>query len=117
MHYDPEEAPAPSEWLRLASKYHAVARIKVPNAEAHALFHAIVENQVAEGVEPTCRTMERLRREGLTRHDAVHAVGSVIAQFVYDSMRGDGGGSTGDALRELNAKIESLSAREWRSGM
>ena len=86
-------------------------------AEAHALFHAIVENQVAEGVEPTCRTMERLRREGLTRHDAVHAVGSVIAQFVYDSMRGDGGGSTGDALRELNAKIESLSAREWRSGM
>jgi hypothetical protein len=123
MHYDPEIAPDPKLWLdldeqeriRLAKKYHAAARIKVPNAEAHALFHAIVENQIAEGVEATWRTVERLRGEGLSRHDAVHAVGSVIAQFTYDAMHSGDVGSPEDAQRELNAKIEALSARQWRS--
>ena len=124
MHYDPDRAPDPQGWLALdeqerirrAKKYHAVAGIKVPNAEAHALFHAIVENQIAEGVEPTRRTVDRLRREGLTRHDAIHAVGSVIAQFAYDSMHGESAAAPDEAQSELDSKIEALSAREWRLG-
>ena len=124
MHYDPDVVPDPHAWLaldeqeriRLAKKFHAAKRIKVPNAEAHALFHAIVENQIAEGIEATCRTLDRLRGEGLTRHDAVHAIGSVIAQFTYDAMHGGIPGSPADVQRELDARIEALSAREWRSG-
>jgi hypothetical protein len=124
MHYDPDSAPDPQEWLaldeqeriRLAKKYHVASRTKVPNVEAHALFHAIVENQIAEGVEATCRTMERLRSEGLTRHDAIHAIGSVIAQFTYDAMHSESIDSPEDAQRDLNAKIEALTAQEWRKG-
>lgn len=121
--YDPEHAPDPREWLaldeheriRLAKNYHTAARIKAPNAEAHALFHAVVENQIAEGYGPTCRTLDRLQKEGLTRHDAIHAIGSAIAEFTYDSLHGKGISSVDDAQRELNARIEALSANSWRA--
>ena len=56
--YDPEVAPVPSEWLaldeshriQLAESSHRASREKVPNHTAHAAFHAIVENQIAEGL-------------------------------------------------------------------
>jgi hypothetical protein len=59
-HYDPDKAPDPKEWLaldeqeriRLAKNYHVARRIKLPNANAHAAFHAVVENQIAEGSGP-----------------------------------------------------------------
>jgi hypothetical protein len=42
------------------------------------VFHVIVENQAAQGLEtPVRRTLARLQAEGLSRHDAVHAVGSI----------------------------------------
>jgi hypothetical protein len=120
--YNPDQAPDPREWLaldeheriRLAKNYHASARIKVPDAKAHALFHAIVENQIAEGFGPTCRTVDRLQKEGLTRHDAIHAVGSVIAEFTFEAMHGTSQPSVGDAQRDLNARIEALSAGSLR---
>jgi len=45
----------------------------------HGVAHVIVENQIAAGdstVEPV--TLARLMREGLDRHDAIHAIGSVL---------------------------------------
>ncbi|HET8747404.1 MAG TPA: hypothetical protein VFM98_17525 [Ramlibacter sp.] len=122
--YDPERAPNPREWLalpeqdriRLVKMYHSGARIKVPGAEAHAMFHAIVENQIAEAHAPTCRTVERLQREGLNRHDAIHAVGLVIAEFMYDAMKGSSAASGDSAQAELDAKVEALNARAWREG-
>ena len=117
-YYDPEQAPDPKEWLaldehervRLAKNHHIAARTKLPNLKAHALFHVVVENQIAQGYGPTCRTVERLKKEGLSRHDAIHAVGSVIAEFVHDSMQT----GTGDGQREMNARIEALSASSWK---
>jgi hypothetical protein len=54
--YDPDHAPNPEEWLaldeqvriRFAEEYHRAKRIKLPNVKAHAVFHAIIENQIAE---------------------------------------------------------------------
>jgi hypothetical protein len=122
--YDPERPPNPVEWLalpeedriRLVKKYHSRARIKVPGAEAHAIFHEIVENQIAEAHAPTCRTVERLQRDGLTRHDAIHAVGSVMAEFMYDVMKGSSAASPENAQAEVDAKVEALNARAWREG-
>lgn len=59
--YDPERAPEPAEWLaldeqvriELAEEHHRLARVKLPNLKAHAVFHAIVENQLAEDLEPS----------------------------------------------------------------
>ena len=54
---------------------------------AHAALHAIVENQIALNLEPVVRAMHRLRNEGLTRHDAVHAIGSVVAEHLFDILK------------------------------
>jgi hypothetical protein len=121
-YYDPDRAPNPREWLaldeheriRLAQNFHIGARIKLRDTKAHALYHAIVENQIAEGFGPTCRAVERLQKGGLTRHDAVHAVGSAIAEATYESMQGARTVSGEEAQRQLNARIDALTAAEWR---
>ncbi|MCE3272233.1 MAG: hypothetical protein K0S57_2630 [Ramlibacter sp.] len=117
-HYDPDAAPDPKEWLaldeheriRLAKNYHQAARIKLPDAKAHAIFHAAVENQIAQGYGPSCRALERLQQEGLSRHDAIHAIGSVGAKFAFDTLHTPDGKSAGDTQRELSAEINALSA-------
>lgn len=118
--YDPEVAPDPQDWLgideheriRLARRFHEEARLKLPNAKAHAVVHAAVENQVASGYRPTCRAIERLQKEGLSRHDAVHAVGTVLAQFIQEEMSAP---RPVDRQAELSAAIEALSASSWKA--
>ena len=85
--YDPLKAPDPKEWLSLDEQeridlvqdYHRRARVELPNATGHAIAHVIVENQIALGDELAVeRTLNRLVAEGLDRHDAIHAIGSVL---------------------------------------
>jgi len=52
----------------------------------HAVIHQVVENQIASECEPVVRAMERLMREGLTRHEAVPAVGSIVAERLFELM-------------------------------
>jgi hypothetical protein len=80
--YDPQQAPDPEVWLaldederfELALRHHRRARVRLPNARLHAMFHVVIENQVALGHEIVRQTLERLQAEGLDRHDAIHAV-------------------------------------------
>ena len=75
--YDPEVPPDPAEWLRLdeqerirlIEEHHREQRIELPNLKLHAVFHAIVENQIAEQLESSLRGLTRLTAEGLSRHD------------------------------------------------
>jgi hypothetical protein len=121
-HYDPEVPPNPTEWLALdeqlriglAERYHRNAREKVPNVKAHAAFHAIVENQIAEGLEPVTRAMERLMKQGLSRHDAVHAVGSVVADYFFEAMNTKDKDFGSTAQARYNAAVERLTAQEWK---
>jgi hypothetical protein len=55
-------------------KSHRLARIELPNKQLHASVHSIVENQLAEKVASVVEAMPRLMKEGLTRHEAVHAL-------------------------------------------
>jgi len=77
--YDPLVTPAAEQWMeldegmriQLVEDYHWRARIRLPRPKAHAVFHVIVENQIALGDEtPVQRTVDRLMAEGLDRHDA-----------------------------------------------
>lgn len=119
--YDPLNSPDPQEWLdldeqeriELVRKFHRKARIKLPNERLHATIHVIVENQIAMGDEiPVRRVIDRLRTEGLDRHDAIHAVGSVLAGRIYETMQLES--AAGD---ELNTgyfqELEELNAEEW----
>jgi hypothetical protein len=120
--YDPHEAPDPKEWLdrpeedrvRIVEDYHA--GIELPNLRAHASVHVGVENQIAMGDElPVRRAVERLMGEGLDRHEAIHAVGSVLATYIHDVATGKISGETKpDPHHPYFAAVERLTAESWR---
>jgi len=118
--YNPDRTINPLEWnfldeqerLYLVERYHRKKRIKMPNSREHAIFHVIVENQVALGAEiPAQKTLERLMREGLSRHDAFHAIGSVLAGHIFDLMKH--GAKDQDVNADYNRQLEELTAEGW----
>ena len=117
MRYDPTKAPDPSEWLamdeaeRLAAvlRHHKRAQEEDGRLRAHAAIHATVETQLAEGCGPAMRTIERLVEQGLDRHDAVHAIGSVVAAQLYAALQHRAFDSA-----EYEARLDTLTADSWR---
>ncbi len=119
--YDPDRAPETSWWSNLteneqitaAEDHHRRAGIKLPRPLIHAATHVIVENQVLLGDEtPVAATFERLRHEGLSRHDAIHAVGSVLAPVMVEIMQGELPGDPNVAYYE---RLAELTAEGWIS--
>jgi hypothetical protein len=117
--YDPLVAPDPAEWLALdeqerislVKNYHRRARIKLPNEDLHAVIHAMVENQIALGTLPVERGRQRLIADGLDRHDAIHAIGSVLAEFMFNLMQSTG---SVDPNKPYYDALERLTAEDWR---
>lgn len=120
--YDPDQTPEPRQWLslgedkriQLAEKYHRAERIKLPSVRAHAAFHAIVENQIAEGVQAVVRAMERLAKQGLSRHDCIHAVSWVLAQHLYEMATATNHDTPEVTHARYAAAVERLDAKSWR---
>ena len=120
--YDPEIAPVAEDWLDLdegerpllVEAYHRDARISMPKGarKLHASMHVVVENQLAENDEPVVRALARLMKEGLTRHDAVHAIGSLVAEQIYDLLKQNDTPETSRA--RYYAAVERLTAQSWR---
>src|SRR5215470_8614005 len=119
--YDPLKAPVPEEWLTLDEQeridfvqdYHSRMRTRLQNAKVHAMAHVIVENQIALGDEtPVQRTAQRLMDEGLDRHEAVHAIGMVLFEFMHDLMKAPVSGS--DPNARYFAALKRLTAEDWR---
>lgn len=121
--YDPDASPVPTVWLQtdegerieLVSAYHRREKITLPNAKLHAVIHVIVENQIALGETIVIDTLARLQREGLGRHDALHAIGSVLAENLYELMQEDHE-SAGTPYRTYLERLQKLTARSWRAG-
>jgi hypothetical protein len=107
-----------AEQIRLVEDYRRRAHIGLPNLKVHAVFHVVVENQIALGDEtPVKRTVQRLMAEGLDRHDAIHAVGSVLAAYIHDLRNGPEPSPGEDPNRAYFEEREKLTAEEWlRSG-
>ena len=120
--YDPNRDPEADEWLDLDEQermilvedYHRRHRVRMPSVEGHAVIHTIVENQLALEEPVVVATFARLRREGLDRHDAIHAIGSVLASHMHSLLVGE------QSEREPNERyykaLGKLSARKWRAG-
>jgi hypothetical protein len=117
--YDPELTPDPDEWLDLdederihqIASYHRHAKIRLPNTQLHAAIHAVVENQIAEGLQTVSETVARLQAEGLSRHDALHAVGSVLAKSLHALLQ-----KKSQAPFDVEVyfqKLRSLTAERW----
>ena len=117
--YDPLNPPDPDDWqstdegerLMLVTEYHRGAAVELSNEQAHAAVHVIVENQIALGGETSApAVLKRLLREGLDRHEAIHAIGSVLANFMQALVRGD---AAPGANQRYNEELENLTAAEW----
>ena len=121
--YDPDTSRPSADWLQLdegerielVSSYHRHRKIQLPNAQLHAVVHVVVENQLALGDEVVSETLARLQKEGLSRHDALHAIGSVLAADLYELMQ-ESSESTADAYNRYLERLRKLTAKNWRAG-
>jgi hypothetical protein len=120
LRYDPHQHIAPEAWQALdeseriesVRKYHRRNRIRLANERLHAITHVIVENQVALGdTFPARAVLLRLREEGLDRHEAVHAIGSVLVEQIFAAVRKEGGA---DLNAQYVEKLSRLTAKSWR---
>jgi hypothetical protein len=118
--YDPDKPIDPEEWMaldefereHLIKQYHRKKRIKMPSLRMHAMFHHVVENQIALGDEiPAQKTLARLMREGLSRHDAVHAIASVVASHMFNLIKH--GPTSEDSNADYYRQLEELTAEGW----
>jgi hypothetical protein len=122
MRYDAEEGPDARAWLAasegeraLACERHHAAltspHARVRNPRLHAAVHAVVENQLASGEPPEApRALARLRGAGLSRHEAVHAIGLLVSNAMAAALEGRRHDPAAYA-RELDA----LTADSWRA--
>lgn len=121
--YDPDETPNPKLWLALDERrrinlvetFHKTGRNKLPNLAAHAAFHAIVENQIAEGLASVVRAMARLERQGMSRHDCIHAIAWVLSQHFFDVLHANEPDSPAAVQTRYEAAVERLDAAAWRA--
>jgi hypothetical protein len=90
--YDSEVTPDPAEWLaldeqervRLVEAYHLAAQISLPNTAAHAAMHVVVENLIAQQQGNVAQVMANHQKDGMTRHEALHAIAKVIATSMIE---------------------------------
>ena len=122
MQYEADEHPDPDTWLELDETeridlvidYHRRTGVQLENPQYHAIAHVVVENQVALGEATSVpETLNRLMDGGLDRHDAIHAIGNILMDIVFDAAHEQDDG--GDVNAKYNQKLATLTAASWRS--
>jgi len=117
VRYDPMVGPASEAWLELDEgeqaelvlRYHKRHGARAGNLRLHAIIHATIETQLAERHSGATAALERLLGRGLDRHEAIHAIGSVMAEHIHGAMRG----VAFDAA-EYGRRLSQLDAASWR---
>lgn len=112
----------PKTWLRmpeeqrlsLVTDFHANdkdgAAMDAGQMNMHCSIHVVVENQIAMNEPPNARqAIERLLEEGLSRHEAVHALGSVVSTQIWRTMREKKPADNDAMAREF----DELTAATW----
>ena len=80
-----------------------------PQPRQHAAFHNIIELQIARD-DTVGEVCDRLVDEGLTRHNAIHAMASVLAKAIEAAKE------KGEPIDEpaYVEELQALSAQSWR---
>ncbi len=122
--YDADATPDARMWrslgedqaLVLVADYHRRCRPhpRAGNQRLHNLTHVVVENQIALGDEyPAAAKLEELIADGLSRHEAVHAIGSVFAGQVYGALS-ETAPEKIDSEEDYRESLKALTAQSWR---
>ena len=67
-----------------------------------------------KGLNRGVRAMDRLMNEGLSRHDTLHAIGSVVAEHLFEAADAKTKDDPNAIQTRYNAAVEWLSAKQWR---
>jgi hypothetical protein len=117
--YDPSATLDPEKWdlldedekMALVQQYHEESDSDLPDLALHSLVHTIVENQIALGDEiPVAATLARLEREGLDRHDAIHAIASILVNHLHEILSGSDAKGGHEQYYEA---VTALTAESW----
>ena len=123
MHqYNPAKNPGPEEWLALdeltrldlISQFHEDHGEFGESMDAHAGIHAVVETQLAMDVPNARSALGRLRRSGLTRHDAIHAIGTVLAEHMNEVVTNPDV-SSDEANSRYYERLRTFTREDWLS--
>lgn len=121
--YDPSKTPDSVQWLRipevdrieLVIEYHErLGEPLQPDAlSLHSSIHVIVENQIAMEHDPVPQTIAKLTRQGLTRHEAIHAIGAVLIDVAGDFVTANESSWDNKAYKR---RLTKLTAKRWSKG-
>jgi len=121
--YNPQIEPNKEKWLK-ASEYDRIDSVREFHENSdedfeddalsiHTSVHVIVENQLAMGVELIPETIAKLIRQGLDRHEAIHAIGAIISEDIFNIVRGE---QSEFSPKRYRKKLEKITAKRWRKG-
>lgn len=101
--------------LSLIKAYHEPIEVDLTEdeQEIHAILHLVVENQIAEEEDMVIRTVEKLTRQGLSRHESIHAVAAVLAEDIYDLAQGN---IEYFDMKKYRRRLDKLTAKRWKKG-
>lgn len=121
--YDPAKAPNSREWLavdeperiELIRNYHKDQGEYGESLEMHAGIHSAVETQIALDTREVRKTLRRLREQGLSRHDAIHAIGSVLVEHTHTLLTCERI-PEGDPNEEYYERLSQFNVSDWYGG-
>ncbi len=121
--YNPFKSIDPAEWLEfdegerieLVQEFHESLEDELPDdaLSMHSMIHVIVENQIAMGVELLPETIAKLTRQGLDRHEAIHAIGAIISEDIFNIVKGN---VEAFSPKKYRRKLEKITAKRWLKG-
>ncbi|HPG41383.1 MAG TPA: hypothetical protein PLP19_05335 [bacterium] len=119
LKYDPELGVDKETWLNADEgvridavvQYHKDINIRVPNIRIHAIVHQVVESQLAEGIEQVQQKLEELMADGLSRHNAIHAIATALTGVLFNIIRNEP--LQEDGNQAYFKKLEKVTAESW----
>jgi hypothetical protein len=121
--YDPAHSINSQEWLaldeatqiQLVRDFHVKLGLEMPDDAlmVHSSIHVIVENQQAMGVYLIPETITKLTRQGLDRHEAIHVIGAILSEDIFDLIKGN---ITELSPTKYRRKLEKITAKRWLKG-
>jgi hypothetical protein len=121
--YNPNKTVDSEIWLeldegiriQLVHDFHSELELEMTDdaLRVHSSIHVIVENQLAMKVDFVPETLAKLTRQGLSRHEAIHAIGAIISEDIFDLMKGN---SEEFSPKKYRRKLEKITAKRWLKG-
>ena len=117
--YDVSRAPDAAEWLQLdesarialVADAHRRTRASVgSNEEAHASIHVVVEDRLAMAHAAVVAAYDRFRAAGVARHNAIHALASVVTTHMVAVLEAQAGFDQATADRDF----ETIDPEKWK---